>query len=380
MVYLETECTALPAPNAILLGVFCFVGIQEKGAIGDASDTTLDDLVGIVPRFILKRHVVRPTVNENPDSEYSVYVRNIRRPLAQGIPTLPRHNLSTMLLMNVFWRPWTIGSGWISFAGVVSVDRGSKDSAESFLLCPRASDSCVSGKGWFESGGVEGGMGDEFSTGVVVDGREPATTPEKAPFSFSEDRYSWESVVTKATRRNKNPCNGLSSSFSSSSSSLIRRNSSSDISFDASMSLSKSTVNYEKVGPNDQRIVWYQFRSLDRTIVGRWLACSDPDMSFSQNRLQVGLLWIYPSHCPTSKGLMCAWIPSSWLYSASIRVFPIEEELQHQRQTQDEGETWCFKPDVSGAFCDNGRVRFDGWFECSRFSDKTVGSRWYDDG
>jgi hypothetical protein len=102
MVYLETECTALSAPNAILLGFFCFVGIQEKGAIGDASDTTLDDLVGIIPHFILKRHVVRPTVNKNPDSEYSVYVRNIRRPLAQGIPTLPRHNLSTMLLMNVF--------------------------------------------------------------------------------------------------------------------------------------------------------------------------------------------------------------------------------------------------------------------------------------
>jgi len=33
-------------------------------------------------------------------------------------------------------------------------------------------------------------MADEVSTGVVVDGREPATTPEKAPFSFSEDRYS----------------------------------------------------------------------------------------------------------------------------------------------------------------------------------------------
>jgi hypothetical protein len=102
MVHLETKCTALSAPNAILLGVFCFVGIQEKGAIGDASDATLDDLVGIVPRFILKRHAVRPTVNRKPDNEYSEYVRNIRRPLAQGIPTLPSHKWSTMLLMNMF--------------------------------------------------------------------------------------------------------------------------------------------------------------------------------------------------------------------------------------------------------------------------------------
>ena len=91
MVYLETKCTALSAPNAILLGVFCFVGVQEKGAIGDASDATLDDLVGLVPRFILKRHTVRPKVNEKYDSDYSVYVRNIRRPFAQGIPTSPSH-------------------------------------------------------------------------------------------------------------------------------------------------------------------------------------------------------------------------------------------------------------------------------------------------
>ena len=91
MVYLETNCTALPTPNAILLGVFCFACIQEKGAIGDASDATLDCLVGIGLHFILKRHTVRPKVNEKYDSDYSVYVRNIRRPFAQGIPTSPSH-------------------------------------------------------------------------------------------------------------------------------------------------------------------------------------------------------------------------------------------------------------------------------------------------
>jgi hypothetical protein len=68
------------------------------------------------------------------------------------------------------------------------------------------------------------------------------------------------------------------------------------------------------------------------------------------------------------------------MYSAWIRVFPIEEVLQHQRQIEDEGETCCFEPDVSGAFCDNGRVRFDVWFECSKVGDTTIGSRWYDDG
>jgi hypothetical protein len=61
---------------------------------------------------------------------------------------------------------------------------------ESFLLLSTAPYSFAAGKRRREYGGVEGSMEEEFwRSGVDVDGGE-AKTPEKAPFSFSEDRYS----------------------------------------------------------------------------------------------------------------------------------------------------------------------------------------------
>jgi hypothetical protein len=62
---------------------------------------------------------------------------------------------------------------------------------ESFLLWSTAPDSFAAGKGPCEDGGVDGSSEEElWRSGVDVDGSEEGTTPEKAPFSFSEDMYS----------------------------------------------------------------------------------------------------------------------------------------------------------------------------------------------
>ena len=75
-------------------------------------------------------------------------------------------------------------------AGVDSIDRVSIDVWESFLLWSTALYSFAAGTRGCAYPGVEGSMEEEFwRSGVDVDGGE-ATIPEKAPFSFSEDRYS----------------------------------------------------------------------------------------------------------------------------------------------------------------------------------------------
>ena len=45
--YLERKCAALFAPNAIFRWVFCLVCFQDEASVGNRSNATTNDMVGI---------------------------------------------------------------------------------------------------------------------------------------------------------------------------------------------------------------------------------------------------------------------------------------------------------------------------------------------
>src|SRR5947207_15455442 len=77
----------------------------------NSSHTINHDFLRIDSQVILKRHIVCSITNEEWDNEYSVYVRNLRCSLIQGISSFPCHNLLMMLLTDVLCRDRTFASG-----------------------------------------------------------------------------------------------------------------------------------------------------------------------------------------------------------------------------------------------------------------------------